>query len=269
MRVKPKSGLVAAAWSWLLPGPGHLYAGNRRKGIVIASAALVVYILAAVLLLVPEFKLNAAVVLVPAAGLGIFLFAIIDARAAVKEYNSSAGVSAAFAGPAMGAATLALVLLANPLLQAALVVGSFTGLPESMEPAVYAGDRLFVDLCAFRFLGIHRGDIIVYRVPGKPGKTFMHRVVGLPGETVELLDQEVRVNGAVLGGQWQGKRYYNRGDFGRKGQRVTVPAGSFYVLGDYSSRSDDSRFFGFVSKRNVVGRVFKRYYPFARSGRLE
>jgi signal peptidase I len=208
-------------------------------------------------------------VLACAAGLGIFLFAIIDAYSSVKAYNNNAG-AASGGGIAEKAAVAALVLLANPLTQAALVVGSFTGSLESMEPAVYAGDRVFVDLCTFRFLGIHRGDMIVYRIPGRPGKLFMHRVVGLPGESVELADQAVRIDGAPLAQPWAlSKRYYNRGDFGRKGQSVLVPPKSYYVLGDYSTRSDDSRYTGFISERNVVGRIFKRWYPLSRSGSVE
>lgn len=148
-------------------------------------------------------------------------------------------------------------------------VGFYTAAPDSMEPALYAGERVMADRLLFRFSGLRRGDIIAYRLPGQRGVR-IHRIVALPGESIELKDQSAVIDGNVVAGKWAaGKRYYNHGDYGVKGGAVKLPKDCYFVLGDYSSRSDDSRFNGFVAKASVVGRVFKRYYPFKRWGPVE
>ncbi len=270
MSARPKSQLLGVFLGCLVPGLGQIYGGKALRGWAMAVGGFFLYTLAAWLLFSPALKIGILSFGAVAACLAFFLYVIIDAYSVIKEYNKGVASGAPFvSGFRRGTRVVAaacLVLLFNPVSQACLAVSSFTGQSESMEPAVYSGERLFVDPAAYRMTGLHRGDLIVYRVPGED-KLFMHRIVGLPGELVEISGQALLVDGAALKEPWAARqRYYNRGDFGRKGQAVRVPGDCYFVLGDYSSRSYDSRFTGFIAKKNVVGRAFKRYYPFSRSG---
>jgi signal peptidase I len=139
--------------------------------------------------------------------------------------------------------------------------------PNSMAPTIYENERVFIDLNAYKRSGPSRGSVILYRSPEIRGRVYIHRVMGLPGESVELKDHRVVINGKPLKEPWCERiRYYNRGKFGQKKKPVTVPKDSYFVVGDASASSNDSRFWGFVPKANLIGRVFKIYYPYDRSG---
>jgi signal peptidase I len=99
----------------------------------------------------------------------------------------------------------------------------------------------------------------------------MHRVVGLPGESVELKNHRILINKVQLEDDWAIKiRHYNRGKFAQKGSpSVIVPQDSYYILGDNSARSQDSRFWGCLARSDLIGKVFKRYFPLHRSGTIE
>ncbi len=167
-----------------------------------------------------------------------------------------------------------LVLVAPGLLISflwAYVLRSFTALPDSMEPTIYAGDRMLVDLTAYKMAVPKRGDVVVYRYPKNPAKCYFHRIVAFPGESVELKDHRIRINGVELKEAWAIKvRHYNGGKLAKKGMKpVIVDPDSYYVLGDNAARSEDSRAWGFLPKKNVIGKAFKIYYPFDRLGPVE
>lgn len=107
-----------------------------------------------------------------------------------------------------------------------------------------------------------RGDVIVFIYPEDPKKDFIKRLVGLPGESVQIKDGTVYINDRPLVDPLFSKRYYyNRGDYGAEGMRVTVPADSFFVMGDNSASSQDSRYWGFVPYRNLLGKALLIYWP--------
>jgi signal peptidase I len=145
-------------------------------------------------------------------------------------------------------------------------VRSYIAPPDSMAPSIYSGERVFVDINAYRKAGPKRGSVVLYRSPKSPAKVYMHRIMGLPGESILLKDHRVVVNGAVIKESWCERiAYYNRGQFGKQKKPVVVPADSYYVLGDSSANSNDSRFWGFVPRSNLIGHAYKIYYPFSRS----
>ncbi|MBI2870834.1 MAG: signal peptidase I [Candidatus Omnitrophica bacterium] len=141
---------------------------------------------------------------------------------------------------------------------------------DSMCPALMKGDRFFVNKAIYRRLEPQRGDIVVFDYPVDPKRTFIERLVGLPGETVELRDGRVVVNGVVkTEGSLSQFYYYNQAPYADEGQFTTVPADSYFVLGDNSGNSMDSRSWGFVPKKNLTGKAYKIYWPLDRSGPLE
>ena len=135
----------------------------------------------------------------------------------------------------------------------------------SMHPVLMEGDRIFVDKISYRFRPPQRGDIVVFKYPLDRKKDFVKRLVGLGGETVEIREGQLYVNGARLERPhlFANQFYYNREDwnYGKIGQVVPVPASHYFVLGDNSAQSSDSRNWGFVPVRDVIGKAVLIWWP--------
>src|SRR3989339_196844 len=156
------------------------------------------------------------------------------------------------------------------------IVQAFKIPTGSMRMTLIEGDRILVNKLRYGaevpFVGIRlpafrqpqRGDVVVFRYPEDPKKDFIKRLVALPGETLEIRNGSIYINGILNKDQFIHNRYYyNRpeSDFGKEGQIIKVPESSFYVLGDNSSSSRDSRYWGFVPKKNVLGKAMVVYWP--------
>jgi len=128
---------------------------------------------------------------------------------------------------------------------------------NSMEPTLENNERLFVLKFTYRFEEVGRGDVIVFRYPEDMSRRFIKRVIGLPGDTVEIRGNEVLINGQLL------KEPYLDEDLSRyrKSPKVTVPAACYYVLGDHRSVSSDSRGGWFVPRENIIGKAALRFWP--------
>ncbi len=150
------------------------------------------------------------------------------------------------------------------------VIGPYKIPTGSMRPTLMEGDRIFVDKITYRFRGPERGEIVVFKYPLDLKKDFVKRLVAFGGETVEIRDGNLYVNGKKLDSEplIQGRYYYNRSDwdYGKEGQLVTVPEGSLFVLGDNSAHSSDSRNWGFVPEKDLVGRAVVIWWPPKRVG---
>ena len=146
------------------------------------------------------------------------------------------------------------------------IVAPFKIPSGSMHPTLIEGDRILVNKFIYRFRTPHRGDIIVFRFPEDPKRPFIKRLVARGGDTVEIREGRVFVNGEPLDGSgiFATNQYYNQGSYGQEGQAVQVPEGSFYVLGDNSLSSHDSRFWGFVPRRLLIGQAMCIFWPFNR-----
>jgi signal peptidase I len=144
----------------------------------------------------------------------------------------------------------------------------------SMKPTLLKGDRILVNKFIYgikipftdlRFLKIRepkRGDVIVFKSPKDPKKDFIKRLVAVGGERVLISYGKIYINGKPLETpQFNQRYYYNRGEYGEEGKEVIVPQDSYYVLGDNSVSSEDSRYWGFVPKKNLVGKAFLIYWP--------
>ena len=110
-----------------------------------------------------------------------------------------------------------------------------------------------------------RGDVIVFIYPEDKKKDFIKRLAGLPGETIEIKGGSIYVNGKLASEPiFNQIYYYNMGDFGAEGQKIIVPKDNYFVLGDNSTSSKDSRFWGFVPKDNLLGKALIIYWPLNR-----
>jgi signal peptidase I len=135
---------------------------------------------------------------------------------------------------------------------------------QSMEPNLHDHQRLIVDLVSYRLRIPHRGEIVVFDVPEPISDIpLIKRVVGIPGDTVEVKGGAVYVNGRRLD-----EPYLAEQTLGQMALR-TVPEGHAFVLGDNRNYANDSRAFGMVPLEDIVGRAWIRYWPPADVGVLE
>ena len=150
------------------------------------------------------------------------------------------------------------------------LVGPYKIPTGSMRTTLLEGDRIFVDKITYRFRPPGRGEIVVFKYPLDPKKDFVKRLIAFGGEEVEIRDGAVYVNGNRLmePGQIASHYYYNRNDwnYGKEGEKFVVPKNNFFVLGDNSAQSSDSRNWGFVPESYLIGRAFLIWWPFNRFG---
>ena len=110
-----------------------------------------------------------------------------------------------------------------------------------------------------------RGDVIVFIYPEDKSKDFIKRLVGLPGDLVEIKGGSIYINDKPISEEiFNQIYYYNRGQLALPGQMMVVPADSYFVLGDNSATSKDSRYWGFVPKNNLLGKAIIIYWPLHR-----
>ena len=152
---------------------------------------------------------------------------------------------------------LVIVLVVNVFLaQATRVEG------QSMEPNLRNNERLIIEKISYRFTAPHRGDIIVLRRPSRTSEPLIKRVVGLPGETVQVTGGMVYVRGQPLQ-----EPYLDQETWGDVPSRL-VPEEHVFVLGDNRRASNDSRAFGMIAFDDIVGRAWCRYWPLSEAGLL-
>ncbi len=139
---------------------------------------------------------------------------------------------------------------------------------ESMEFTLMDGDNLLVDKLSYRFHDPERFDIVVFPYRNDPSTYYIKRVIGLPGETVQINEKgEIFINGEKL------EEYYGREvikDPHRASEPILLADDEFFVLGDNRNNSKDSRWedVGNIKKSELTGKVFVRIYPFREFGRV-
>jgi signal peptidase I len=134
----------------------------------------------------------------------------------------------------------------------------------SMAPLLSDQERIFINKFVYRFEPIERGDVVVFWYPLDRSKSFIKRVIGLPGETVEIRQGAVYVDGKLLPEPYVPSQYEDLSDFGP----VTVKPDSYFVMGDHRISSNDSRVFGPVESRYIYGRAVFAYWPVDHFGSL-
>jgi signal peptidase I len=139
---------------------------------------------------------------------------------------------------------------------------------ESMLPTLEINDRLIVDKLGYRFKEPRRGDVVVFKPTAKLEElnfkdAFIKRVIGLPGDKVEVKGRVVYVNDRPLEEQYiEEQPNYEYGP-------VVVPENEYLVLGDNRNNSYDSHYWGFVPRENIIGQAIVRFWPFNRMGGID
>lgn len=159
----------------------------------------------------------------------------------------------------------------------------------SMEPSFENGQRLI----SVRHAAIKRGEVVIVKAPDEPGALYIKRVIGLPGEKIVSKNNQIYINGKKLAQPWlaQGRKmedtatdtsfvatqnftmkslarsrqfaqYYTKSQLTYINQQNRIPKGTYFVMGDHRSVSKDSRYIGTIKRKNIVGVVKLRYWPF-------
>jgi signal peptidase I len=139
----------------------------------------------------------------------------------------------------------------------------------SMMPTLSDQERIFINKFTYRFgLGsIGHGDTVVFWYPQDPSKSYIKRVIALPGDRVRIEDGQVYVNGQALAEDYVTPDNRDMSSW-RDGVEQTVPVDRFFVLGDHRNSSSDSRSWGYVPRANIYGKAEFIYWPLNQIGRL-
>ena len=301
----PRRRWVAAIASLVLPGFGQFYNGdfNRAIWLFLGFALLCIPGIALIALYLPAGLMMPSLALGSSAALGVWAYSVWDAwRRAGKDCGLVVKVA-----QMSGVYALIFVLcdlLALPLLTLYVrqhQVEPFRIPSRSMEPSVLAGDMIWADKrynCPGCRKGVHRGDIAIFAYPNDRSVRYIKRVIGLPGDYVQLKDRKVLLNGQALqtadglspagpvmesidGRQWQvqwtepsstatpaAKRpFLNRAPTERAEEfQLIVPDGQVFVLGDNRLDSTDSRSFGTVPLQDILGRARQVWFSSDKQG---
>lgn len=132
----------------------------------------------------------------------------------------------------------------------------------SMVPMLQDQDRLFINKLAYRMGAVRDGDVVVFHYPRDPAKSYIKRVIALPGDRLRIEHGRVYVNGVHLYEPYVPARYTDE----RSQPEMIVPAGGYFVMGDHRSISSDSRDFGPVERGLIYGKASFVYWPFDQAG---
>ena len=148
-------------------------------------------------------------------------------------------------------ATVYATLVVTFVMQVARVEG------QSMAPTLADQDRLIVNKLSYRLRAPQRGDIVMLYYPLDPDKSYVKRVIAEEGDSVRVVDGRVYVNDVAMRDDFVPAEYRSHDDWGPQ----VIPEGYYFVMGDHRNGSSDSRHWGFVPKKYIIGKVQVRWWP--------
>lgn len=286
---EPRKPLLALLMSLILPGFGQLYNGKLNKAIwlFIGFAFFSVPGVALIALHLPGPWMMPALLVSLGASLLLWLYGMTDAwrdaRRAQDYIARSWQVSGTYALVLIACNAFALPLLIDYVREHQ--VESFRIPSSSMEPTILPGDILFADKrynCPGCKQAIRRGDVAIFTYPNDRTLRYIKRIIGLPGDRVQIKGDAVSVNGVSLkaretatpngvrvteeaeGRQWE--TLWTKDQSTLPDASFTVPPGQVFVLGDRRDASKDSRNFGTVPLQDVIGRARQIWFSHGREG---
>jgi signal peptidase I len=136
----------------------------------------------------------------------------------------------------------------------------------SMMPTLSDQERIFINKFTYHYGlgGIEHGDMVVFKYPLDTSKSYIKRVVGVPGDVIKIVKGQVYVNGKALAEEYVPEEYRDHVSWGEE----HVPADKYFVLGDHRSSSNDSRAWGWVDRKYIYGKAVFVYWPLEKLGRL-
>lgn len=161
------------------------------------------------------------------------------------------------------------VVICLAYLIVSLLGNRFVVVGNSMNESLKNDDVLLIDKVTYEFVDPERFDLILFEASGiNAGKSYVKRIIGLPGETVSIENGKIYINGMVLENDVTDIQILTPG---LAGESVTLGENEYFVLGDNRNNSEDSRFYtvGNINRKDIVGRPWVRVYPFSAFGFVE
>ena len=140
---------------------------------------------------------------------------------------------------------------------------------ESMTPAFESGDYLIIDEISYRFQDPQRGEVIVFRYPNNPSQRYIKRIIGLPGETLEIKDGTVTISDQKEPHVLDESDYLSSDIFTPGEMLISLAEDEYFVLGDNRRASADSRRWGPLPRESIIGKVLLRAWPFTALAKIE
>jgi len=256
---KSRKVWVAIGLSILAPGLGHIYCGHLIRGIIFLLFLAIVGLGKDVILLYamnqPQSTAHVFYVILLLL-FSFYVLTIVDAILVVrkngdkyeaKRYNRWYIYFAFFA--------IAFFVI-RPLRIHGFIIQAYVMPTESMAPTIVEGNRFLVDVANYSTAKIQRGDIVSFEQPVEPKIMHIKRIVGLPGETIEIKDRQVYINGHILQ-----ETYVVHQDLGHPSgmldnlSAMQIPRGHYFLMGDNRYNSADSRLYGPVEQNSIEGKV--------------
>ena len=247
-------------------GLGHLYSGKAKKGIVLyfLGQGTILAIFLPLIWLSPNILVFLLAVV---CALGFLIFCILD-TIRVSRRNKLTYELKKYNRWYVYVLVLAVnLLLIQPGVESAIksdILQAYRIPSGAMKPTLQIGDHILADKYTYKKTEPKRGDIVIFPFPEDPSKDFIKRVVGVSGETIEIIDKQISINGEIIEEPFVIHTDSNifrdkkrpRDNFGP----VKVPDDSLFVMGDNRDHSYDSRFWGFVKKASVKGKAASIYW---------
>ncbi len=270
---KTKSPWLSVFLTMLVPGLGQMYSGLWIRGLLLWFAVIGITFKEFEFFIFSHYETVPWWLFLSLAFL--WLLVLADAYRCAVRYNRLMGLDPKDGHARVERVTLpitagALIMVAAVAYSVRENIGQLYRMPTtSMADTLKPGDKFFADRRIYKYSQPQRGDVLVFKNPRNLKIMYVKRLVAKGGDTVEIRDGKVYVNGLVFQkGPMERVYYLNQGAFGGAGQPVVVPPDSYYVLGDNSRASNDSRHWGFVPAKYVIGKAFKIYFPFERAGEI-
>ncbi len=258
LKERKKSPWLSVTLSRFIPGLGQLYNRQLIRAILYIAGWVFINWL---------FQ-NSWLILT---GAPLVVLSMVDAYGTARRINDPADKTGLRISP-LPALLICLCIIITYLpytiLAKDLLFQTYRVRGGAMKPCLLPNDRVIIDKILFRFTGINRGDVFAFKCPDRPGLFYIKRIVGLPGEEIEIKDGKVLIDGQRLqtGTVIDKIGYLNYGPYGQPGLPVPLPNNSYYFLGDRLKKSLDSRFYGPIPLEEIVGKTVKIYRPLHRAG---
>ncbi|MCK9265628.1 signal peptidase I [bacterium] len=147
-----------------------------------------------------------------------------------------------------------------------IFIGNFRIPSSSMYPTLKIGDRLLSNNIIYKIRPPKRGEVVIFKYPEDPKRDFVKRLIGLPGERLQIKEGSIYINDEKITDGTIGEIYYYSLGYFEENEEIQIPKSNYFVLGDNSINSKDSRYFGFVSSDKMVGKALFIYWPPWRMG---
>jgi signal peptidase I len=259
---KPRRPWLAALLTILTTGLGHLYSGKPLRGIILFIIGQLLYFVFAIAvnIITPNvfFVLPAV-----AFGIAFIIFCAVDAIWIAKRKQENYEL-AKYNRWFIYVGYIVIASLAVNAYKSIIVNPHFIQaykLPAgSMEPTLLIGDHFLAGKLIYKTTEPKRGDIIIFKYPRNPESAMVKRLVGEPGDKLEIIERTVYINGKPLKEEYA--HYIDPSSAYQHYGPINVPPRQYFVLGDNRDNSMDSRFWGFVPRENLLGKPLFIYWSF-------